>query len=88
MDAEPSRAALYNPKTNYTSPRPRFLHYKPDPLGAGVRRLEDGFASASESSDETDATATTEDDLTYGGGTRATTAKSPARGAVSSRRSI
>ncbi|KAM3294984.1 hypothetical protein ACQJBY_037693 [Aegilops geniculata] len=69
VDAEPSRAALYDPKTNYTSPRPRFLHYKPNPRvdiyrhgGAGVRRLEDGFAS--ESSDETDATATTEDDLT------------------------
>ncbi|XP_020175437.1 uncharacterized protein [Aegilops tauschii subsp. strangulata] len=73
VGAEPSRAALYDPKTNYTSPRPRFLHYKPNPRvdiyrhgGAGVRRLEDGFASASasESSDETDATATTEDDLT------------------------
>ncbi|VAI00907.1 unnamed protein product [Triticum turgidum subsp. durum] len=75
VDAEPSRAALYDPKTNYTSPRPRFLHYKPNPRvdiyghsRAGVRRLEDGFASASasasESSDETDATATTEDDLT------------------------
>ncbi|XP_037422496.1 uncharacterized protein LOC119287093 [Triticum dicoccoides] len=73
VDAEPSRAALYDPKTNYTSPRPRFLHYKPNPRvdiyrhgRAGVGRLEDGFASASasESSDETDATATTEDDLT------------------------
>ncbi|XP_044979538.1 uncharacterized protein LOC123447043 [Hordeum vulgare subsp. vulgare] len=69
VDAEPSRAALYDPKTNYTSPRPRFLHYKPNPRvdiyrhgRAGVRRLEDGFAAASESSEETDATATTEDD--------------------------
>ncbi|KAI4969370.1 hypothetical protein ZWY2020_000284 [Hordeum vulgare] len=59
---------MYDPKTNYTSPRPRFLHYKPNPRvdiyrhgRAGVRRLEDGFAAASEISDETDATATTED---------------------------
>ncbi|KAI4982657.1 hypothetical protein ZWY2020_023149 [Hordeum vulgare] len=66
---------MYDPKTNYTSPRPRFLHYKPNPRvdiyrhgRAGVRRLEDGFIAASESSDETDATATatTEDDTLVG----------------------
>lgn len=68
VDAEPSRAALYDPRTNYTSPRPRFLHYKPNPRiemyrhgGSGARRLEEGLAS--ESSEES-ATTTTDDDLT------------------------
>uniref|UniRef100_A0A0D9VXA4 Uncharacterized protein n=1 Tax=Leersia perrieri TaxID=77586 RepID=A0A0D9VXA4_9ORYZ len=58
-EAEAHDAAVpYDPKTNYLSPRPRFLHYKPNPRidlyrqGGGVRRLEDGFAS-SESSEET-----------------------------------
>ncbi|KAL6637156.1 hypothetical protein ACP70R_024728 [Stipagrostis hirtigluma subsp. patula] len=62
-------AAPYDPKTNFLSPRPRFLHYKPNPRieqyrqgGASVRRLEDGFAS--ESSDELSAATTEEDDLT------------------------
>ncbi|KAF0909988.1 hypothetical protein E2562_001238 [Oryza meyeriana var. granulata] len=60
-------AAAYDPKTNYLSPRPRFLHYKPNPRidlyrqgSSGVRRLEDGFAS--ESSDETVTTTTTTTD--------------------------
>ncbi|KQK13829.1 uncharacterized protein LOC100835292 isoform X1 [Brachypodium distachyon] len=68
VDAEPSQAAVYDPKTNYTSPRPRFLHYKPNPRiemyrhgGSGVRRLEEGFSS--ESSEETDTTTTEEDEL-------------------------
>lgn len=68
VDAEPSRAALYDPRTNYTSPRPRFLHYKPNPRiemyrhgGSGARRLDEGLAS--ESSEES-ATTTTDDDLT------------------------
>ncbi|OEL35223.1 hypothetical protein BAE44_0003759 [Dichanthelium oligosanthes] len=65
-------AAPYDPKTNYLSPRPRFLRYKPNPRvemyrhssGGGVRRLEDGFASESSSSEEVDtATATTEEDV-------------------------
>uniref|UniRef100_A0A0E0KHB5 Uncharacterized protein n=1 Tax=Oryza punctata TaxID=4537 RepID=A0A0E0KHB5_ORYPU len=58
-------AAPYDPKTNYLSPRPRFLHYKPNPRidlyrqgsSGGVRRLDDGFAS--ESSEETVTTTTT-----------------------------
>ncbi|CAL4918332.1 unnamed protein product [Urochloa decumbens] len=57
--------APYDPKTNYLSPRPRFLRYKPNPRvemyrsgGGSVRRLEDGFF-ASESSSE----ATTEEDV-------------------------
>ncbi|BAF12788.1 uncharacterized protein [Oryza sativa Japonica Group] len=58
-------AAPYDPRTNYLSPRPRFLHYKPNPRidlyrqgsSGGVRRLEDGFAS--ESSEETVTTTTT-----------------------------
>ena len=69
VDAEPSpAAALYDPKTNYTSPRPRFLHYKPNPRiemyrqgGSGARRLDEGLAS--ESSEES-LTTTTDDDLT------------------------
>ncbi|CAM0875509.1 unnamed protein product [Alopecurus aequalis] len=67
VDAEPSPAALYDPKTNYTSPRPRFLHYKPNPRiemyrhgGSGARRLDEGLAS--ESSEES-LTTTTDDDL-------------------------
>ncbi|CAL4935256.1 unnamed protein product [Urochloa decumbens] len=57
--------APYDPKTNYLSPRPRFLRYKPNPRvemyrsgGGSVRRLEDGFF-ASESSSE----GTTEEDV-------------------------
>ncbi|XP_062215002.1 flocculation protein FLO11-like [Phragmites australis] len=64
-DADP--AAPYDPKTNYLSPRPRFLRYKPKPRveqyrqgGASVRRLEDGFVS--ESSEESDTVTTTEED--------------------------
>ncbi|KAJ4966757.1 hypothetical protein NE237_018606 [Protea cynaroides] len=58
--------APYDPKTNYLSPRPRFLHYKPNPrievylnkdqgfnLGEG-KRLEERFSS--ESSSETENT--------------------------------
>uniref|UniRef100_A0A0D9ZBF2 Uncharacterized protein n=1 Tax=Oryza glumipatula TaxID=40148 RepID=A0A0D9ZBF2_9ORYZ len=68
-DAAPAEAdqgaAPYDPRTNYLSPRPRFLHYKPNPRidlyrqgsSGGVRRLEDGFAS--ESSEETVTTTTT-----------------------------
>ncbi|KAJ1294215.1 hypothetical protein BS78_01G128800 [Paspalum vaginatum] len=64
-DAEEA-AAPYDPKTNYLSPRPRFLRYKPNPrvemyrhnAGGSVRRLEDGFASES-SSEEVDTTTTT-----------------------------
>ncbi|TVU45766.1 hypothetical protein EJB05_05267, partial [Eragrostis curvula] len=60
-------AAPYDPKTNYLSPRPRFLRYRPNPRveqyrqgsgGGSARRLEDGFPS-SESSEEADTAATT-----------------------------
>ncbi|KAG8062055.1 hypothetical protein GUJ93_ZPchr0003g18379 [Zizania palustris] len=61
-EVEPYTAAgtaPYDPKTNYLSPRPQFLHYKPNPrielYRYGGRRLEDGFASES-SSEETDTT--------------------------------
>ncbi|KAL6894496.1 hypothetical protein ACP4OV_008594 [Aristida adscensionis] len=57
-------AAPYDPKKNYLSPRPRFLHYKPNPrvelYRRGARRLEYNFPS--ESSD--DATTTEDEDLT------------------------
>jgi hypothetical protein len=58
-------AAPYDPKTNYLSPRPQFLRYRPNPRvelyhQGGVRRLVD-FAS-SESSEDTDASATTEEE--------------------------
>ncbi|CAN6298300.1 unnamed protein product [Urochloa humidicola] len=63
-------AAPYDPKTNYLSPRPRFLRYKPNPRvemyrhsgGGSVRRLEEGFTSES-SSEEVDAATTTEGDV-------------------------
>ncbi|KAL5218889.1 hypothetical protein ABZP36_019573 [Zizania latifolia] len=65
-EAEPYPAAApYDPKTNYLSPRPQFLHYKPNPrielYRHGGRRLEDGFASES-SSEETDTTTTSEEE--------------------------
>ncbi|KAG0497164.1 hypothetical protein HPP92_001855 [Vanilla planifolia] len=57
----------YDPMTNYLSPRPRFLHYKPKPradqnkdfledfavVGDG-RRLEDSFSSSDGSEDSSD----------------------------------
>lgn len=63
LDADPSLPP-YDPHTNYLSPRPRFLHYRPNPRieqylnqegdlmdsGDG-KRLEDSFSS--ESSEET-----------------------------------
>ncbi|KAG2546920.1 uncharacterized protein LOC120648372 isoform X1 [Panicum virgatum] len=66
-------AAPYDPKTNYLSPRPRFLRYKPNPRvemyrhggGGGVRRLEEGFASEN-SSEEVDTATTTEEDVSEG----------------------
>ncbi|CAN6309883.1 unnamed protein product [Urochloa humidicola] len=62
--------APYDPKTNYLSPRPRFLRYKPNPRvemyrhsgGGSVRRLEEGFASES-SSEEVDTATATEGDV-------------------------
>ncbi|KAE9448424.1 hypothetical protein C3L33_19678, partial [Rhododendron williamsianum] len=65
LDADPSRP--YDPKTNYLSPRPQFLHYKPNPrievylqkekgIGGGSReqgkRLEESFVSDSFSDTE------------------------------------
>ncbi|TKV92102.1 hypothetical protein SEVIR_9G141600v4 [Setaria viridis] len=60
QDAGSAAAAPYDPKTNYLSPRPRFLRYKPNPRvemyrhssGGSVRRLEDRFASESSSTEE------------------------------------
>lgn len=53
LDADPLMPP-YDPKTNYLSPRPQFLHYKPRPrmeLG-NERELEDGFMSGSFSDTE------------------------------------
>ncbi|GJM96148.1 hypothetical protein PR202_ga12961 [Eleusine coracana subsp. coracana] len=53
-------AAPYDPKTNFLSPRPQYLRYKPNPRveqyrrSGSMRRLEDGFPS--ESSDDTTTT--------------------------------
>ncbi|KAK6916285.1 hypothetical protein RJ641_019146 [Dillenia turbinata] len=62
LDADPSLPP-YDPKTNYLSPRPQFLHYKPNPrievllnrrLSAeGGKRLEDSFLYESFSDGET-----------------------------------
>jgi hypothetical protein len=64
-DKPADAAPPYDPKTNYLSPRPQFLRYRPNPRvelyrQTTVRRLEDGFSS-SQSSDETDIATTTED---------------------------
>ena len=61
LDSDPS-APPYDPKTNYLSPRPRFLHYKPNPRvelyldkgREGGKRLDDIFSFGSFS--DTDAT--------------------------------
>ncbi|KAF7142799.1 hypothetical protein RHSIM_Rhsim05G0093300 [Rhododendron simsii] len=65
LDADPSRP--YDPKTNYLSPRPQFLHYKPNPRievylqkEKGIegdsreqgKRLEESFVSESFSDTE------------------------------------
>ncbi|KAF8404797.1 hypothetical protein HHK36_009686 [Tetracentron sinense] len=67
LDIDPSFPP-YDPKTNYLSPRPKFLHYKPNPrieaypnkergFDSGEATLEDSFTSEScsdsESSEET-----------------------------------
>ncbi|KAH7866785.1 hypothetical protein Vadar_024915 [Vaccinium darrowii] len=64
LDADPSRP--YDPKTNYLSPRPQFLHYKPNPrievylhkekgIGSSEqgKRLEESFISESFSDTDT-----------------------------------
>nr|XP_023928809.1 uncharacterized protein LOC112040139 [Quercus suber]POE90405.1 hypothetical protein CFP56_59945 [Quercus suber] len=59
LDADPSLPP-YDPKTNYLSPRPQFLHYRPNPRievylnKDDGRRLEESFISGSFS--DTDAT--------------------------------
>ena len=59
LDADPSLPP-YDPKTNYLSPRPQFLHYRPNPRievylnKDDVKRLEESFISGSFS--DTDAT--------------------------------
>ncbi|XP_044508646.1 uncharacterized protein LOC123227634 [Mangifera indica] len=56
LDADPSMPP-YDPKTNYLSPRPRFLHYRPNPRielfhkRVGMR-LEESFVSESFSDSE------------------------------------
>lgn len=62
LDSDPL-APPYDPKTNYLSPRPRFLHYKPNPRvelylnnTREGKRLEDSFVSGTTLSD-TDVTA-------------------------------
>ncbi|KAK6945934.1 hypothetical protein RJ641_013478, partial [Dillenia turbinata] len=62
LDADPSLPS-YDPKTNYLSPRPQFLHYKPNPRievllnrrlsSEGGKRLEDRFRDESFSDGET-----------------------------------
>ncbi|XP_031284229.1 uncharacterized protein LOC116142956 isoform X1 [Pistacia vera] len=54
LDADPSMPP-YDPKTNYLSPRPQFLHYQPNPLIELIRikkrdgkRLEESFLSESD----------------------------------------
>ncbi|XP_004292059.1 PREDICTED: uncharacterized protein LOC101310194 [Fragaria vesca subsp. vesca] len=59
LDADPSAPPPYDPKTNYLSPRPQFLHYRPNPRveyflnkdGEG-KRLEESFISESFSESE------------------------------------
>ncbi|XP_050364917.1 uncharacterized protein LOC126783483 [Argentina anserina] len=59
LDADPSAPPPYDPRTNYLSPRPQFLHYRPNPRveyylskdGEG-KRLEESFISESFSDTE------------------------------------
>ncbi|KAA8536298.1 hypothetical protein F0562_028776 [Nyssa sinensis] len=72
LDADPSLPP-YDPKTNYLSPRPQFLHYKPNPQielhfnkegGLGLRkgkRLEDSFMS--ENFSDTEVTSETQSEV-------------------------
>lgn len=66
LDADPS-APPYDPKTNYLSPRPQFLHYRPNPRveyylskDSEGKRLEESFIS--ESFSDTEATEETQSD--------------------------
>lgn len=59
LDSDPL-ARPYDPKTNYLSPRPRFLHYKPNPrvelylnMAKEGKRLDDSFAFGSFSDSDT-----------------------------------
>ncbi|CAB4290763.1 unnamed protein product [Prunus armeniaca] len=59
LDDDPS-AHPYDPKTNYLSPRPQFLHYRPNPRieyylskEREGKRLEDNFISGSSSDTDT-----------------------------------
>ncbi|XP_059647914.1 uncharacterized protein LOC132294173 [Cornus florida] len=75
LDADPSLPP-YDPKTNYLSPRPQFLHYKPNPrtelylnkekgltFGDGGKRLEDSFVSENFSDTEFTEESQSEDSL-------------------------
>ncbi|EXB61545.1 hypothetical protein L484_003739 [Morus notabilis] len=84
LDSDPL-ASPYDPKTNYLSPRPRFLHYKPNPRvelylskTKEGKRLEDGFSDTDtteeEEEDETQSESLlkeTEDDVSSGEEVRA-----------------
>ncbi|XP_022876348.1 uncharacterized protein LOC111394657 [Olea europaea var. sylvestris] len=71
LDADPSLPP-YDPKTNYISPRPQFLHYKPNPRiktllnkGKGIdsdefKELEDSFMSEIISGSNSDSEGTEE----------------------------
>ncbi|KAI9181774.1 hypothetical protein LWI28_018469 [Acer negundo] len=58
LDADPLMPP-YDPKTNYLSPRPQFLHYRPNPRIESIlnkvkdgKRLEESFASENSSDSE------------------------------------
>ncbi|GAB4853399.1 hypothetical protein Ancab_017577 [Ancistrocladus abbreviatus] len=66
FNADPS-ILPYDPKTNYLSPRPKFLHYKPNPrievyLNKG-KQLEDDFTSETSSGVESTAETQSENSL-------------------------
>ncbi|XP_022942486.1 uncharacterized protein LOC111447507 [Cucurbita moschata] len=56
LDADPLMPRPYDPKTNYLSPRPQFLHYKPRRINQLELdgKLEELFSSESEFSEGTD----------------------------------
>ncbi|KAJ4915968.1 Uncharacterized protein Rs2_01518 [Raphanus sativus] len=47
----------YDPKKNYLSPRPQFLHYRPNPRIECKQQLDELFSSGSSSTDDTDSSA-------------------------------
>ncbi|OAY45340.1 uncharacterized protein LOC110618808 [Manihot esculenta] len=62
LDADPSMPP-YDPKTNYLSPRPRFLHYKPNPrVQMYLNRERDSNQLEESSASETSDTDVTEEE--------------------------